>query len=518
MRSQSPAVNRVLQAGSSSARVGARDETAPVRPCPTLADARIGGTGILFAGYLVLLSDTYVGISRQFPFLNAAHIPTLLAWSLFAALLAKVGFRLFGEFWQNRLQTALVVFTATTILYAYVQTYAYEAFRAQFDNLILFSTTLYLLDRPSRFKALAITAAGLITALVIRNLDVLGAAGRQSGFKGGYFMTDGNDFAWGLIVLMPIALFLLIHKHRLPLRVLGAVAGMAVLVGVVGTQSRGGTLAVAAAGLFYLVFLAKRKMLGIALMVIAVAIALATAPAEYVGRIESVSHYEEDNSARGRLQAWGVAIRMAADHPLGVGADNFNTAYGRIYLPRQQMSTLTWGQNRWLSPHSIYFRALGEYGVPGLILVLSIIATGLLDVRRARSVLAAGSDPVHLPVVLPSLAAMGLIGCAVAGIFLGGLTYPHLYILCGLAASLNRLTWPAAVMQPESAGARAERPNAPSQLTAVVRRPGLRAAASQREMERPTLDGATKVENARGSRSFGQLNPSWRPRHARGDR
>jgi probable O-glycosylation ligase (exosortase A-associated) len=432
----------MIRAGAEGApSPGSLMTAAPVRSRKAAAahTAQLSGTLFLFCGYLLLLMDSYLGLSREFAFIKAAHLPTLLAWCLLLGTMAKVGLHVFWQYRQNALLTTLVVFTGVSVLYAYVQMNAYEAFRVELDNLILFIATMYLVDRRSRFKAFAIVAAGLIIVLVLRNLDMLAAAARRSGFRAGYIMADGNDFAWGLIVMMPLALLLLFDKQRLPLRLLGGGALLAVLFGVVGTQSRGGTLALAAAGLFYLMFMAKRKMLGGIVVAVAVVVALAVAPAEYIGRMESISTYDEDNSARGRLQAWGIAIRMAADHPLGVGADNFNSAYGRVYLPAQESNALTWGQGRWLSPHSIYFRALGEYGLPGLILLLSIIATGLLDALRVRTALAAMSNP-PLPVVLPGLVAMSLIGFAVSGVFLGGLTYPHLFILAGLSTSLRRQT------------------------------------------------------------------------------
>ena len=87
------------------------------------------------------------------------------------------------------------------------------------------------------------------------------------------------------------------------------------------------------------------------------------APSGYFGRMGTVADYEEDNSAQQRLQAWGAALRMALDHPLGVGAGNFNSAYGRRYNPStvgEGVSRVGWGNMRWISPHSIYFKPSGS--------------------------------------------------------------------------------------------------------------------------------------------------------------
>ena len=79
---------------------------------------------------------------------------------------------------------------------------------------------------------------------------------------------------------------------------------------------------------------------------------------------------------------------MALDYPLGVGANNFNSAYGRFYIPAD---TSGWAANRWMSTHSCYFKVLAEYGYPGLILFLSILVTTFRDnVRSAQRLRAIG--------------------------------------------------------------------------------------------------------------------------------
>ena len=49
--------------------------------------------------------------------------------------------------------------------------------------------------------------------------------------------------------------------------------------------------------------------------------------------MNTMENYEEDSSAQGRLRAWHAARQMALDYPLGVGANNFSSAYGRFYIP-----------------------------------------------------------------------------------------------------------------------------------------------------------------------------------------
>ena len=102
--------------------------------------------------------------------------------------------------------------------------------------------------------------------------------------------------------------------------------------------------------------------------------------------------YEDDSSAQGRLRAWNAALQMAIDFPLGVGANNFSRAYGRYYIPE---NTSGYGALRWISPHSVYFRVLGEYGYPGLalLLVAALVHLPRQPRRRGRHEAAPGGRP-----------------------------------------------------------------------------------------------------------------------------
>jgi hypothetical protein len=87
---------------------------------------------------------------------------------------------------------------------------------------------------------------------------------------------------------------------------------------------------------------------------------------------------------------------MAFDYPLGVGAGNFNSAYGRFY--RGNIDPKAWGAARWISVHSIYFAVLAEYGFLGLFLWLFILWSIFRDILRLERLASiAGSGAIHLP-------------------------------------------------------------------------------------------------------------------------
>jgi probable O-glycosylation ligase (exosortase A-associated) len=406
-------------------------------------------TTLLFCGYLMLVLLEYTGITRNLlPFLQALRLSTVLAYILLIAVIARVGFKDTFRYRQTRILVALTLFTIASVAWAVVQTYAFQAIRVFVDYTVLFFLTLSLVDRRKRIDALSWTFVAVSVYVVVLNLNTLGAATRNTPFKAGRFMADGNDFAWTLVIMLPLILNLCLGRRLLLTRVGGLVGVASCLMGIVGTSSRGATLGLAAMALYYLVAISRRKLLTVMALAAIGGGVLILAPSTYFERMETIADYQEDNSATARLQTWSAAIKMAIDYPLGVGADNFPSAYGRFYIPQGDANAIGWGSGRWLSAHSIYFRTLGEYGFLGLGLLLWLIIGNFRDNVVARRVLTANPDKSPVPPVWPGLVAMAVIGHAVCGAFLAGLPYPHLFLLSALTIVNRRLSAPFVVASP----------------------------------------------------------------------
>lgn len=403
----------------------------------TQGTVEMAGSTVLFLGLLSLMLVEYIGLTKDIPILKLIRYSTLTAYTLMAIVIARVGPKALVEYPQSKALLAFVGFTGFTVIYAVVRSYVPTALRAHLDYFALYLTTLYLVDRRKRFDLLSLTCSVITILLVVRNLPKLGQEQRTAVFTAGYFMGDGNDFAWGLLTLLPFSIYLLIGKRRpIHYRLIG-LAGLACgLLGVIGTQSRGAALALAAAGLFYWFKLAKRKAATAAALAIVVTGAAIVAPPTYFDRLKSIENYEEDSSAQGRLRAWKAAVNMAIDYPLGVGAGSFNSAYGRFYMPSHVEG---WAPNRWISAHSVYFKVLGEYGFLGLAIVLWVIYSCMRMNLRNLARVRATPDVYSVPDTWPALIALGFVAYSVAAVFLGGITYPHLYFLAGLTVGCDRI-------------------------------------------------------------------------------
>lgn len=392
-----------------------------------------------FVGLMVLLLIEYLALGDDFPPLKAVRFTTILSYVLFWMALAGTS-RDLPTRPQTQIALYFIVMSIASMMWAVITSEAFDSIRPLVDYLALMIGTAYVVDRRERVQWLAITVAFIGAVLVFRNLNALGDVTRSMHFKASYFMGDGNDFSWGLNMMLPLAVFLVFSKQPLVVRLGGAAASVMCLMGIIGTSSRGATIGLAAGALFAWLFVSTRRLLGGVLLALGVALVVALAPSGYFARMQSVTSYEEDNSAQIRLQAWTAAVQMAMDYPFGVGGRNFGSAYGRFYRPAEGTGRITYGANRWVAAHSIYFKVLGEYGLPGLFMLLLLIWVNLrMNQRSMRALRVEGRAPPIDP-LWPGLLNMSLVATAVSGTFLGGFDYPHLFLISGLTMATKQIT------------------------------------------------------------------------------
>ena len=151
----------------------------------------------------------------------------------------------------------------------------------------------------------------------------------------------------------------------------------------------------------------------------------------------SIRDYQTEGSAQGRIMAWGSAIRMALSNPIfGVGGGHFPVKYGTEFRPPGYGRT----DHPWSNAHSIYFKILGEFGFPGIIFLLAILISNFISNEKYQkyvSIADSGSNNSNIRLLIAINS--GLIGFAVAGAFLSGINYPHLYVLCGLMEASRKI-------------------------------------------------------------------------------
>jgi probable O-glycosylation ligase (exosortase A-associated) len=269
---------------------------------------------------------------------------------------------------------------------------------------------------------------------------VHGGAYRVQG-PAGTFFGGNNEMALVLAMLIPLIRYL--HLQATQQWVRFGLASAMVLSGVaaIGSQSRGGLLAMAAMGLF-LWFKSRKKFVTGIYMVIAVAIMASVMPQAWYDRMNTIETYQEDTSALGRINAWHTAFNVAKARITGGGFDTFQPPTFRQFAPNP------WNVH---DVHSIYFEVMGEQGFIGLgIFLLLALFTWL---RANQVIRVCKKDPERKWAAdLAAMIQVSLIGYGVGGAFLGlayfDLTY-HLMIILVLTAKFSGVLEKPAIVATE---------------------------------------------------------------------
>ena len=378
---------------------------------------------------ITVIGVEYLGLAMRFGILRVTKFSLLASLLLFALMISRHGAGKLMSSTQVRLVLALTFMSISSFAYAFVKTYVLDTVITQIGYLIMLANVYWLFDTRKRILLFYTAMLAFLCYLVVINSDMFFQAVRVGSFEAGYFLGDGNDFAWALVSFLPLTIVLYRGTTSLAVRIFCLTAAVLMVTGIFGSGSRGATLGLSAQVLL-LILVSKRKVLALSLVAIAVSGALMFLPSTYTNRMSTLKNVEEDSSAQARLTAWKAATMMAMDHPLGVGAHNFNSAYGRVYKAKV-ITEETWGSGRWISPHSIYFLTLAEYGFPGLFLLLALLFSATrTNLRMYRESLR--NPPPELPEKFFLALTLSLVGFSACGVFLGGVNYPHIFILIGL--------------------------------------------------------------------------------------
>jgi probable O-glycosylation ligase (exosortase A-associated) len=200
-------------------------------------------------------------------------------------------------------------------------------------------------------------------------------------------------------------------------------------IAILGTQSRGAFLGLAAM-LFFLVIRGRHKLMLGTLAILMIPIAFVIMPETWFERMEGIKDYRQDASAMGRINAWSFAFSVASHRPLlGGGFECFTRRWFNIYAP---------DPTDFHDAHSVYFEVLGEHGFIGLFIFLSL---GFL-VWRTCSWMISRAKVLPEGEWVSDLARMlqiGMFGYAVSGAFVG-LAYFDLYYNFVAIAVATKLT------------------------------------------------------------------------------
>ncbi len=229
------------------------------------------------------------------------------------------------------------------------------------------------------------------------------------------FLRDPNDFSQFLLILLPLIWTAWRNKSILRNIVLVVAPSLLFGIALIRAQSRGAFLGLAAMAVFLV-----RKRLGTTLSMVLALVLLTVVFAGGVLTRNTLSVHED--SAAGRVEAWGNGIAMWKSNPL------FGVGYGQFGNMNEDQSGLT--------AHNSFVLCFAELGIIGYLVWLALIASTILDLNALLDRL---SSRDSFDVVLRRWAValrLSLIGYLATAWFLSRTYVVTLYVLLGMCVGL----------------------------------------------------------------------------------
>ena len=380
---------------------------------------------ILFMPYIGVLSWSLISYlnPHRFSWGSAANMP----FAEVTAIATLIGLFISKEekrFPWTPLTAVWILFiawTSFTTLFALYPDLAYVKWQLIVKIMLMAFVTLMVMARRERIDLLVWVIVlslgfygfkgGLFTITNVTGEGVLVYGPPKS------FIEDNNAIALALVMVLPLMNYLRKKiTHRLMKWGMWCVMGLS-LAAVIGTQSRGAALGLAAVGGAVLLQ-SRYKTKALVALVLTVLVGSAFVPQSWVERIQTVQHYEQDSSAMSRINSWHTSYNLASDRLIGGGFDSMQAETYIRYSPGPL-------RPRALNAHSIYFEVLAEHGFIGLGLFLLLGAMALRTSTWIRQ-RTEGRDNLTWAHELAASTRLGLIGYFVGGAFLN-LAYFDLY-------------------------------------------------------------------------------------------
>ncbi len=301
-----------------------------------------------------------------------------------------------------------------------------------FYKIILFTVlTVIMINKRYRIEHLMLIICVSLGFFALKGaFGTIVSAGKYS-FEGppATFLQDRNDLALAFVMMLPMLRYFQVHSKVVLIK-LAAIAGFPItIIAILGTQSRGGVLALAATGL-WLVWKSRRRAITLLTVAAISLLAVGFVPANWTERIKGIqTAANQDTSAEGRLQMWRFALDLTADHPVvGGGFKTFgNRSFSSTYLPEGIPLRAS---------HSMYFEALGEHGYVGLFLLLMVFATSFLTAIQTAG-LCKNQPDLKWAADMNTAFQASILGFIVGGAFLELIVFDLSYHICALILVLN---------------------------------------------------------------------------------
>jgi len=291
----------------------------------------------------------------------------------------------FGESFLQRQEILMLVFLGIVWLSTFMgeETVGYYTIvdhpSIKFTKIVVFALMMTHIITDKR------KLAGLLWVFVIVSL-ILGLQAwdlPRRAFEGGRLESIGgadfsqsNYFGAFMAAMLPIIGIQLLQSKWFG-KAICAVSAAFCANAIVLCRSRGAFMGIVVGGVAACLFVPKkyRKKISVGI-VLGMIGGFYVMDLQFIERMSTITHTEEirDESSQSRIRLWTAGIKIAIDHPLGIGAGNWYNII-EFYIPEYK------GKDA----HSTYIKCVVELGWHGIIVFFFIVVTAfrsLIAVRR----------------------------------------------------------------------------------------------------------------------------------------
>jgi putative inorganic carbon (hco3(-)) transporter len=388
------------------------------------------------------------GVAFDFPFNFYIAIATLGAW-----VISQEPKRLPAQALPVLIIAFAILFSITTY-FAFDYEMSYERFDKHIRTFVLLLIVMSLAFSRLRIQAFLWVIALSIGYFAVKGggfILATGAVGARIYGPSGSMIADNNDLSLAIVMSIPILHYLRVTSANPVIKAACLFVMVMSVVAVIGTNSRGGFIGLAAVSLGFIMF--ARPKFGAMLVPVAIAVGVWNyAPSSWFERIGTIKSYETDESAANRFAAWQTSTNLALDRPFiggGFSAIESEKVDFRYNKTDWRASEAAQEKSRNRAAHSIFFQVLGDHGFLGLAIWLSMIGAGVFNILRVMTASRGHPELVWAKLLARAL-LISLMGYIAAGAFLSMAYYDVFLCMLALTVPLREIVSRAAQLTPAS--------------------------------------------------------------------
>lgn len=353
-----------------------------------------------------------------------------------------------GNFEINKTSILLILFIVHAITSSFLSLQPNPGVEIRLENFLkgvalALILPFFVTSQWRMHLSVMVIALGLGLHGVVDGLKVIASGGAHNvnGIMTGS-LNDNNLYAVGMVMLLPMLLYLYKYSANRIAKV-GMMSGFLLsIMTVLGTNSRGGFLALAVIAFWYWLSSHRKVVSLIFVAVLAVGV-VQVAPERWFERIESIKTAGEDRSFLGRLAAWRVNMALANDYPVfGGGFDAATSASDgwvwENYKYKPSLITVDTTTFTPLSAHSIYFQVMGDLGYVGLLLYLALIFSAFVTRWQIKSLVAKSKGRMQWASDLSTACTLSLVAFLAGGAGVSLAYFELVFFLVMMVALIKR--------------------------------------------------------------------------------